>query len=91
MDGKASLEVEDGSVILGTSKEVVDELTLALVPLIPMIPNEKIYDWHEIVEDLYKKCVENKKLKVYIIFSSEFIHHPKFQSDSFVNIYVKNI
>ena len=63
LDGKALLEIEETSkyvtnenyVTLGRSKEVINELTLAIKPLVPKIPNEKAYDWHEIIEDLYKE------------------------------------
>jgi hypothetical protein len=99
LEGRALFEIEEISqyiandtyVTMGNSKEVINELTQALVPLVLMIPNEKIYEWQEQVEDMYKSCTEKKKMKVYFTFITHFIHHPKYQSDSYVEIYVRNI
>ena len=62
LEGKALFEIEETSqyiandtyVTMGDSKQVIDELTLALPPLASMIPKERIYEWQETVEDLYK-------------------------------------
>lgn len=99
LDGEALLEIEETSkyvandtyVTMGQSKEVIDELTLAIKPLIAKIPNEKIYEWHEEADELYKKCVQKNKVGVYVVFISEFIHHPRFQADSFIDVYLKNV
>lgn len=99
LDGRALFEIEETSqciandtyVTMGDSKAVLDELTLALPPLVSMIPNEKIYEWQERVEDLYRDCVAKGRMKVYLTFIAEFIHHPKFQADSYIEIYVRNV
>jgi len=99
LEGEALLEIEETSkylandtyVNMGKSKKVIDELTLAIKNLILKIPNEKIYEWQEYTEELYKDCVQKGKVGVYIVFMSEFIHHPKFQSDVYTDMHVKNI
>ena len=35
--------------------------------------------------------MEKDRVKVYITFITEFIHHPNFQADSYAEIYVRNI
>lgn len=62
LEGEAKLEIEEQSkylandtyVTLGTSDEVIAELTLAIKPLIYRIPNEKIYEWQEFADGLYR-------------------------------------
>lgn len=99
LDGEALLEIEETSkyvnndtyVTMGQSKEVIDELTMAIKPLIPKIPNDKAFEWHENVDDLYKNSLQKNKVGVYIVFISEFIHHPRFQSDTYIDMYMKNV
>ena len=99
LDGKALLEIEETSkyvandtyISLGNSKDVIDELIYAAKSLVLKIPNERIYEWHEFVEELYKRCVQNNKITLYIVFISQFIHHPKFQSEGYIDVYLKNI
>ena len=99
LEGEALLEIEETSkylandtyVTLGTSKEVVEELTLAIKNLILKIPNEKIYEWQEFAEELYRDCLGKGKVGVYIVFMSEFIHHPRFQADLYTDMHVRNI
>jgi len=99
LDGKALLEIEEVSkyvanenyVTMGSSKEVIEELTLAIKPLIAMIPAERIYEWHDYLEELYKDCIQKNKIGVYIVFVSEFIHHPRFQPDAYIDLLLKNV
>jgi hypothetical protein len=99
LDGEALFEIEETSkyvvndnyVTMGTSKPVIEELTLAIKSLILKIPNERIFEWHEKLDELYRDCLKKDKIGVYIVFVSEFIHHPRFQADAFIDILLKNI
>jgi hypothetical protein len=99
LEGSALLEIEEQSkyltndtyVTMGTTKAVQDELTLAIKPLILKIPNEKIYEWQEFADQLYRECSKKGKVGVYITFIAEFIHHPKFQYDIYVELHLRYI
>ena len=99
LEGKALLEIEETSkyiandtfITFGNSKDVIEELILAVKSLVLKIPNEKIYEWHEVVEDLYKRWVQSNNISLYIVFVSQFIHHPRFQIEGYIDVYLRNI